>query len=70
MKWMKASDHYFEAAVAIEAARDRLNRIIERLDSDGLPPSMEGLSACIADLSGAMASVARKQLSDPSLRGQ
>lgn len=64
---MKSGDRYFMASVDLCSAKARIERILQFAD-EGLPPSMELMSACVEDLTSAMVKVARSQISDPRYR--
>lgn len=55
------------ASVDLCSAKARIERIMEWAE-EGSPPSIDMMAACIADLTSAMAKVARLQFSDPRFK--
>lgn len=65
---LQSGDRYFMAAVSLIGAQRRIERILEDLAVNKLPPSMELMSACIAEVTEAMTCAHRYRLSDDRFR--
>ncbi len=65
---MNAGDRYFMAIVALHSVKNRIERIIDDVARHRLVPSIEGMRACIDDLTKSMILTHTDRISDPRFK--